>query len=99
MKTQEISQLPVKSEEEFVGSITESSILSFLLENPMINADKNVSEIMGPSFPVLDIELQVDELGSYIDKNIPAVMVLDDLKNFHIITYFDIIQAVSKTIK
>jgi len=53
MKSHDISQMPVKDGEEIVGSITESAVLNYLLENPMNNTEKTVEAVMNEPFPVL----------------------------------------------
>ena len=94
MKTHDISQIPVIQEEEVVGSITESTVLSFLLENPLGNSEKTVVGIMGKPFPVVSVDLPIRQLNQYITKSIPAVLTKDKTGAMHIITQYDIIQAV-----
>jgi len=94
MKQHDISQLPVLNEEEIAGAITESSVLSFLLENPMGNSEKKVADIMNAPFPVVSTELPIRKLNQYITKEVSAVMAKDKAGTMHIITQYDIIQAV-----
>ncbi len=94
MKSKDISQLPVMDEEgNIVGSLTESSVLSFLLENPMQHSDKKVADIMGDPFPVVSLDLPFSQLNRFIDKKIDAVLVKTASGQMHIITQYDIIQA------
>ncbi len=95
MKENDISQLPVMNGgEEIVGSITESSVLSHLLENPMRNTETPISQIMGESFPVVSEETTCRQLARFINKKIPAVIAKDRAGIMHILTQYDIIQAV-----
>ncbi|MCB9275889.1 MAG: pyridoxal-phosphate dependent enzyme [Lewinellaceae bacterium] len=94
MKEHDISQMPVMDGDEMVGSITETAVLSYLLENPLGHAEKKVSAIMGAPFPVVSIDLPFSQLSKYVDRTIPAVMVKDKAGALHIITKYDIIQAV-----
>ncbi len=94
MKERDISQMPVMQKEELVGSITENSVLSYLLENPLKNSEKTVESIMGAPFPIVDEELPCSKLSTYIDKKIPAVIARDKAGSLHILTKYDIIQAV-----
>lgn len=94
MKTHDISQLPVvNAENEIVGSITESLVLNSLLENPMGNSEKAVGEIMGDAFPTVQSDLAITKLSRYFDQKIPAVLAIDRAGISHIITKYDIIQA------
>lgn len=94
MKSKDISQLPVMDEkEDIVGSLTESSVLSFLLENPMQHSDKKVADIMGDPLPVVSLDLPFSQLNKFIDKKIDAVLVKTASGQMHIITQYDIIQA------
>ena len=45
MKNKDISQLPVMDEDEIIGGLTDSSVLSFLLENPLNNSEEKVGAI------------------------------------------------------
>jgi len=94
LKEKDLSQVPVYEEEKMVGSITESKILSFLLENPMRNGDIKVSEIMGEPFPIVNEDLTCKQLVKYIDKKLPAVVAKDKAGGLHILTEYDIIQTV-----
>lgn len=94
MKDHDISQLPVMNNGDIVGSITESTVLSYLLENPINNTEKKVETIMSEPFPMVDEELPFSQLSKYISKKIPAVMAKDKAGAMHIITKYDIIQAV-----
>ncbi|MCB9303386.1 MAG: pyridoxal-phosphate dependent enzyme [Lewinellaceae bacterium] len=94
MKEHDISQMPVMKGDEMVGSITETAVLSFLLENPLDHSEKKVSDIMGSPFPVVSIDLPFSQLSKYVDRTIPAVMAQDKSGALHILTKYDIIQAV-----
>ena len=94
MKEHDISQLPVMDNDTIVGSITETAVLSYLLQNPLHNTDKSVAEIMGDPFPMVAVDLPFSKLSHYISKKIPAVIAKDQVGMLHIITKYDIIQAV-----
>jgi cystathionine beta-synthase len=94
MKSLDISQMPVMKENEMVGSITENAVLTYLLENPMKHAEHKVEEVMDAPFPIVQEDLPVKQLNRYISKKIPAVMVKDKAGLMHVLTKYDIIQAV-----
>ena len=94
MKKLDISQMPVIKEHEMVGSITENAVLTYLLENPMKHAEHKIEEVMDAPFPIVQEDLPVKQLNRYISKKIPAVMMKDKAGSMHILTKYDIIQAV-----
>ena len=94
MKEKDISQLPVVEKDKILGSITESAVLSYLLENPFKNTENQVETIMGDAFPLVEEDLPVKSLARYISKKIPAVVAKDKAGSMHILTQYDIIQTV-----
>lgn len=94
MKSHDISQLPVVDQESIVGSLSESAVLNFLLENPLRNGDRPVADIMAEPLPVVDEYLPFSQLRNYISKQIPAVLARDKAGIYHIITQYDMIQTV-----
>ena len=94
MKEYDISQIPVMKEEEIVGSLSENTILTFILENPMNHAEKPVADIMDDPFPMVTEDLPISKLNKYITKKIPAVMAKDKAGNIHILTKYDILQMI-----
>lgn len=93
MKRDDISQLPVLENGEVIGSVTEATVLNYLLDSPMKNADQSVDQIMGDAFPFVDADLPCKSLNRYINKDTPAVLTKDAKGDVTIITQYDIIQA------
>lgn len=93
MKSHDISQMPVQDGDNIVGSITETQVLHFLLENPMHNSEKTVRDIMGKAFPVVKDDLPISQLNRYISKEIPAVIATDRSGVLHVVTQYDVIQS------
>jgi cystathionine beta-synthase len=91
-KKYDISQIPIVSDSEFVGSIDDLKVYESLSEDPSIR-NKSVQTIMNEKFPIVQANAQMDEVSGLIDKNNTAVLVEDNSGNFHIITKFDIIEA------
>lgn len=94
MKEKDISQLPIVEKEEIIGSVTESAVLTHLLENPLKNSEDEIKSIMGTPFPLVEEDLPVKNLTRYISKKIPAVVAKDKAGSMHILTQYDIIQTV-----
>lgn len=94
MKSHDLSQLPVMDGEKIVGSITETQVLHILLENPLNNSEKLLSEVMGAAFPVVKEDLPISQLSHYISKEMPAVIAQDRSGGVHILTQYDVLQAI-----
>ena len=93
MKEHDISQMPVLKDQEVVGSITENIVLNYLLDNPFSNSEKAVETIMGEPFPLVKADMPFSQLNHYINKSTPAVLVKDTAGTLHVVTKYDIIQA------
>lgn len=94
MKTHNISQLPVLENDRIAGSLTENAVLSILLENPIQNSEKEVRAIMGPPFPQVEENLPFSKLSRYFNSISSAVLAKDTAGQWHILTQFDVIQAI-----
>jgi cystathionine beta-synthase len=92
MKQNDISQLPVLEGEKIVGSISETNLLSTLLENPAANGSLAISGILEKAFPMVEMTLPISKLNQYIDKHTPAVLAKDKAGATYVITQYDIIQ-------
>lgn len=95
MKTLNISQIPVTQQGMVVGKITESDILSALLENPSTKS-ANVQSISTKPFPFVDLNASIDKISALINKDSQAVLVEDEYGRINIITQYDIINAISE---
>ncbi len=93
MKSNDISQMPVLEDEKVVGSVTETQVLHFLLENPLNNSEKTVKSVMGEAFPTVKNDLPISQLSRFISRDIPAVITYDRSGGVHIVTQYDLIQA------
>lgn len=94
IKTLNISQIPVTQHGKIAGKITESDILSSLLENPSMKS-AGVQEVMTKPFPFVDLNTSIDKISLLINKENTAVIVEDELGRLEIITQFDIINAMA----
>jgi cystathionine beta-synthase len=94
MKEHDFSQMPVlDAEDKIVGAITETAVLSYLLENPMGHSDHPVKNIMREPFPEVKSETTITQLRHYISKENPAVIAKDRSGGRHLIAQYDILQA------
>lgn len=93
MKAHDLSQLPVVDGEEVKGSLTESQILHLLLEDPQHPTDRLVGDIMTEPFPWVTPDTPVSRLNRFLDKKVPAILCRDHAGQVHILTQYDVIQA------
>ncbi|MDX2003623.1 MAG: cystathionine beta-synthase [Chitinophagales bacterium] len=89
-----ISQLPVLDGDKMVGSITEHSILSALLNEPA-DKDAAVEKIMAKPFPIVEANESTSAISKLINRDNSAVLVKDIAGNLNIITEYDLIQAIA----
>lgn len=94
MNRESISQLPVIKGASIVGSLSDSRILSKLIEDPEFK-NESVGSIMEKPFPVITADLKVDQISKLFDKSTSAVIVSKQDGTLDIITKSDLIQALS----
>jgi cystathionine beta-synthase len=90
-----ISQIPVTDGEHFVGSLSDSKLLTYLLENPQVK-ELPVSEVMDKPFKFVGLDNTIDALSSLIDKDNKALLVRDEANQVHIITQSDLLSAIAR---
>ncbi|MBI1221414.1 MAG: pyridoxal-phosphate dependent enzyme [Bacteroidetes bacterium] len=90
-----ISQIPVVDDSnEFVGSIDESMLFHKLLQNKAFR-ENTISTVMLPPFPIVKHGDSIESVARKINKENNAVLMMDLGGNWHIITKYDIIEALS----
>lgn len=90
----DIGQLPVVLEQECVGSLTESRLMSEIIEDPAI-LDKPVEAIMSAPFPVLDGHVDADEVRPLLARDNAACLVRSQGDLVGILTRYDLVQALT----
>lgn len=92
MKKFNIENIPVMNGNGLEGSISESGLFNKMLNGLDIKQTK-VSDVIEPPYPVVDYETPVERLSTLINKENGAVLAKDEGGNFHIVTKYDVIQA------
>lgn len=94
MRRHGISQLPVFSGSQVVGSVSEGHIVSLLssTSDPKASLDRPVSRYMEPGYPTVDAATPIDALLSLFNF-VPAVLVVSGDKVGGIVTKIDMIWA------
>jgi cystathionine beta-synthase len=92
MKKYDIEQIPVMNGGGPLGAISESGLFQKIFNNPEIKNAK-VEEVLEHSFPVVAFDTPVEKLSHLINRENGAVMAKDEAGNYHIVTKYDVIQA------
>jgi cystathionine beta-synthase len=95
LKENDIDQMPVMEDGKMIGSISESGLLSKLMDDVNVKSAA-VKEVMEKPFPIVKFDLPIEKLSGMISKETPAVVTADALNELHIITKSDIIQVMAK---
>jgi cystathionine beta-synthase len=94
MKKYDIEQIPVMNGNGPVGAISEAGLFKKIFDNPEL---KNVAvqDVIEPALPLVSFDIPVEKLSHLINRENGAVMAKDEAGNFHIVTKYDVIQALS----
>ena len=95
MKKFDIENIPVKSGDEIIGSLSESGLFNKIINTPEMKEHK-ISAVIEQAYPMVAFETPVERLSILINKENGAVMSRDDSGNYHIVTKYDIIQSLAK---
>jgi len=92
MKKYDIEHIPVMNGNGIIGAISESGLFNKVFSNPDIKT-ATIESVMEQPFPVVDFNTPLEKLRSLINKDNGAVLGKDDAGNYHIVTKYDVIQA------
>jgi cystathionine beta-synthase len=95
MRKYEIEHIPVINDDQIIGSISENGLFQKLFSNPEIKESKVIDTIES-EYPMVDFNTPVEKISTFINKNNGAVLSKDDSGTIHIITKYDILQALAK---
>lgn len=93
MRDYKISQIPVEDANGLVGSVDESALLRHYLEDKNI-AEKPIKNVMGAAYPIVEKSTSIEKVSKLITKDNQAVLVALENGKHHIITKYDIINAI-----
>jgi cystathionine beta-synthase len=94
MNREGIDQIPVTENGQFVGSVSSSSLLEKIIQDPQLQ-DKQVGEIMDQPMLFVAPDSTLDVLSSLLNKDNKAVLVRDNNEKVHIITQHDVLRAMT----
>lgn len=95
MQKYDIEQIPVKDGENFIGSVSQNGLFKKILQDAQIK-EKTLNEVLEAAIPVVAMNLPIDRLSGHITKENNAVLAKDDSGKVHIITQYDVLNALSK---
>jgi cystathionine beta-synthase len=94
MKQHDIEHIPVLRDGVVIGSISENGLFQKVFHNPEIK-HSIVETVMEKSFPIVSFDTPVEKLGTLINKENGAVLAKDESGDYHIVTKYDVIQALA----
>lgn len=89
-----IDQIPVTDNGHFVGSISSSSILEKIIQDPNLQG-KHVGDVMDKPMQFVAPDSTMDVLSSLLNKDNKAVLIRDIDEKVHIITQHDVLKAMT----
>ena len=95
MKKYDIEHIPViNTSDDMIGSISENGLFQKVFSNPEIKT-ATIESVMEKPFPVVAFDMAVEKLGTLINKENGAVLAKDESGNYHIVTKYDVLQALA----
>ena len=95
MKKYDIENIPVMNGNGPIGAISENGLFQKIFSNPDIKHSK-VENVMERPYPLVEFNTPVEKLSTLINKENGAVLSKDEGGNYHIVTKYDVIQALGK---
>ncbi|MDH3252169.1 MAG: cystathionine beta-synthase [Ignavibacteria bacterium] len=96
IKQHDISQLPVLEGGKPVGALHDHELMTAVMEEPSM-VSQPVSTIMGPSFPSLNIDSQIEDVVHLMMKKKNSAVLLEEDSTINgILTRYDVIEFMGK---
>lgn len=95
MRKYDIEHIPVMDGEKILGSVSEGGLFQQLFSNPGIHT-AILAEVLEKPFPMVEFSTPVEKLSTLINKENGAVISKDEVGNLHIVTKYDVLQALGK---
>ncbi len=95
MKKYDIEQLPVMDGFEPVGALTQGGLFRQMLQQTNL-VEQQVREVMEAPLQIVPMDMPIDRLGAMLNKETGAVLARDESGEYHILTQFDVLEALSK---
>lgn len=95
MRKYDIEHIPVVEGDTILGSVSEGGLFQQLFSNTGIHT-ATVAQVMEKPFPMVEFSTPVEKLSTLINKENGAVISKDEVGNLHIVTKYDVLQALGK---
>ena len=95
MKKYDIENIPVVSDGNSIGAISESGLFNKILSDSNVKF-QTVESVMEKTYPEVSFDTPVERLSAFINKENGAVLSKDETGAFHIVTKYDIIQSLTR---
>ncbi|MBX2969705.1 MAG: cystathionine beta-synthase [Cyclobacteriaceae bacterium] len=89
-----IDQIPVTENDQFIGSVSSSTLLEKMIEDPQLR-EKTVGEVMDKPMLFVAPDSTLDVLSSLLNRENKAVLIRDEKQKVHIITQHDLLRAMT----
>lgn len=94
MKKYEIEHIPVMNGNELIGSISENGIFQKMFSDNNFSKEP-IGNVLENAYPMVDYNSPVEKISKLISKENGAVLSKDETGTLHIITKYDILQALA----
>jgi cystathionine beta-synthase len=96
MKKYDIEQIPVFDGQTLVGTAAQHGIFKRLMENINLK-EQAITTVMEAAMPIVAMSTPLERLSSFINKDNGAILAKDESGDYHIITQYDVLNALSKS--
>ena len=96
MKKYDIEQIPVMDGREVKGAISQNGLFKKMMEDVQVR-EKSISEVMEAALPEVEMTTRLDRLSGLINKDNGAVLAKDESGDYHILTKYDVLDALAKS--
>ncbi len=93
MQKYNVENLPVLQKGEVLGAISESGLFARMMHNGADIKNKKIEDVLEKAYPIVSFDTPLERLSSLITRENGAVLAKDDSGNYHIVTKYDVIQA------
>jgi cystathionine beta-synthase len=93
MQKYNIENLPVMQNGQITGAVSESGLFNKMMKDGQDIKFRKIYEVQETSYPTVANETPLERLSSLISKENGAVLAKDDTGDYHIVTKYDVIQA------
>ncbi|RYF96474.1 MAG: pyridoxal-phosphate dependent enzyme, partial [Chitinophagaceae bacterium] len=95
MQQYNVENIPVLKDGEPIGAISEGGLFTKMMTDGQDIKNRKVKEVLEASYPVIAFDTTVERISSLINKENGAVLGKDEMGDFHIVTKYDVLQALS----